>query len=114
MEAAARLVLLAGTLIAVTFWANALREARRKGRPLLPEQRWISVALVGLVLLLDPFAIPRLLHGGVFGTLSMASYAVALGTFLAFWLCIVDGLRPRPARTHPARRAALLPTNSAR
>eukprot|EP00960_Hanusia_phi_P002158 62182-Hanusia_phi.AAC.1 len=65
---------------------------RLKGS-VLPEQRWISVGLFGLILLQDPFLVLKLYTGGIVGFLSICCYSAALGIFLAFWLCMIHGLQ---------------------
>jgi hypothetical protein len=60
----------------MVFWFRKLRQ--RGWKKLLPEQKWISVLLVSLVLYQDPFFIPLLLHRFfVFRDLSGTSYILS-------------------------------------
>lgn len=106
VELILRYALLLLAVCALLYWWRCLYIDNKRWADLLPEQRWISLVLVALLLLQDPLAYPKLVKGGVFALLSMVCYALALSSFLTFWLCMIHGLRHRPGEARGAGFAA--------
>ena len=80
------------TLVYFCYWCLRLRS--RGLQFCLPEQKWITVLFIALILYQDPFYTSVLLvQLRVYRILSGISFFISFAYFLIFWLFMLDGAR---------------------